>query len=297
MTRSTRRPPRTPKRASRSLGTRPLTVFWLAKVPRQIRWPPSGEFGLTPPFPTSVRAGSNLNKFAGEIMTALAGVGSKLEAMQERLERNEAGVETMAEHLKSAVESLRMAEAAAAAATATTTTTTLATPAPVAPDPRRGTPPSSAPAAPSVARRRRPGAGGGPPRPRPVAHQWHASAPPASAPPATDPGASSPYAPPGTLQPGHPPGPHHASPPPPHQLHPGHPPASTAARRRRPVPTATTPTISHPRRRLPPTRPRRHRLPVDTGDIPPAPRGGTRRRRRGTRTRLDPRSSSIRASR
>ena len=47
-------------------------------------------------------------------MTALAGVGSKLEAMQERLERNEAGIETMAEHLKSAVESLRMAEAAAA---------------------------------------------------------------------------------------------------------------------------------------------------------------------------------------
>ena len=44
-------------------------------------------------------------------MTALAGVGSKLEAMQERLERNEAGVETMAEHLKPAVESLRTAEA------------------------------------------------------------------------------------------------------------------------------------------------------------------------------------------
>ena len=48
-------------------------------------------------------------------MTALAGVGSKLEAMQERLERNEAGVETMAEQLKSAVESLRTVEAAAAA--------------------------------------------------------------------------------------------------------------------------------------------------------------------------------------
>ena len=44
-------------------------------------------------------------------MTALAGVGSKLEAMQERLERNEAGVETMAEQLKSAVESLRTVRA------------------------------------------------------------------------------------------------------------------------------------------------------------------------------------------
>ena len=46
-----------------------------------------------PTLPASVRAGSNLNKFAGEIAAALAGVGSKLEAMQERLERNEAGVE------------------------------------------------------------------------------------------------------------------------------------------------------------------------------------------------------------
>ena len=51
-------------------------------------------------------------------MTALAGVGSKLEAMQERLERNEAGVETMAEQLKSAVESLRTVEAAAVVAAA-----------------------------------------------------------------------------------------------------------------------------------------------------------------------------------
>ena len=53
VTRSTRRPPRTPKRASPPLGTRPLTVFWLglAKVPRQIRWSPSGESDSPHPSP------------------------------------------------------------------------------------------------------------------------------------------------------------------------------------------------------------------------------------------------------
>ena len=154
-----------------SSAHRLLASLGLAKVPRQIRWSPSGEFGLTPPLPASVRAGSNLNKFAGEIMTALAGVGSKLEAMQERLERNEAGVETMAEQLKSAVESLRTVEAAAATTAATTTTTTLATPAPVAPDPpSHRTPPSRRPPCPHRRRRRPRGRGaGGASRRAPVA--------------------------------------------------------------------------------------------------------------------------------
>jgi len=49
-------------------------------------------------------------------MTALAGVGSKLEAMQTRFEKNETATTSMAEDLKSAVESLRAAEAAAAIA-------------------------------------------------------------------------------------------------------------------------------------------------------------------------------------
>ena len=83
----------------------------------------------------TTNAGSNLNKFAGEIMTALAGVGSKLEAMQTRMEKNETATESMAEDLKSAVESLRAAEAAAAIAALPPT---LATPAPAAPEVTRG---------------------------------------------------------------------------------------------------------------------------------------------------------------
>ena len=82
-------------------------------------------------------------------MTALAGVGSKLEAMQTRMEKNETATESMAEDLKSAVESLRAAEAAAAIAALPPT---LATPAPAAPEvtPVAAPVPSPAPSVPEV---------------------------------------------------------------------------------------------------------------------------------------------------
>ena len=82
-------------------------------------------------------------------MTALANVGSKLEAMQTRLEKNETATESMAEDLKSAVESLRAAEAAAAIAALPPT---LATPAPAAPEvtPVAAPVPSPAPSVPEV---------------------------------------------------------------------------------------------------------------------------------------------------